>query len=214
MKHIVFGICATLLILSILLNTMTIEGSVLRDRDMKNALHSALEQALLDAVCRENYDVSDNELLLADATALLMEQLNTKDENLKLALDIAGIDAKDGLLSVHAKETFTYPNGQIGTVEDEATILLEREIPKQRFEISYVLPKNIQNQLLLPEMVRSYCIEERSPLLVPKTPQALSQKGWSIVAWIDKTTNASYTREQLLNMTANTDMTLMAVVEK
>ena len=214
MKHIIFGLCATMLILSILMNTTTIEGSAMRDRDMKNALHTALEQALLDAVHRENYDAADNDLLLADTSALLIEQLNAKDKNLSLTLDVAGVDAKAGLLSVHARETFTYPNGKTGSVEDEATIVLEREIPKQYYQIVYSLPKNIRDQLLLPEQIRSYTIEERSPIMVPPTPAMLSENGWKISSWVDTKTNASYTEEQLSKMTASCNMNLVAAVKK
>ncbi|MBR1628200.1 MAG: hypothetical protein IJ679_02895 [Lachnospiraceae bacterium] len=214
MKHIVFGMCAALLIVSILMNTMTIEGTSLRNREMKNALHCALEEALQDAISREHYDTADNELLLADATALLMNQLNANDKNLTLSLDIAGVDARAGLLSVHASETFTYPDGQTGEVEDTATVILEREVPKNRYNIVYEIPKATMETLLLPKEVRRYCIEERQPLSVPDTPSVMSEKGWTISAWVDKTTNTSYTRDQLLKTIASKDMTLVAVVEK
>ncbi len=59
------------------------------------------------------------------------------DPNFSLQVDIAGADAARGLLCVHVKETFTYPNGNIGTVEDTASLLIEQETSRDMITITY-----------------------------------------------------------------------------
>ena len=213
MKHVVFGLCATLIIIAILMNAVAIEGSGIRERDLKSALHAALEQALYDAATRESYTTEDSRLLLADAAALLLPRLNSNDKNLSVSLYVAGADAEKGLLCVRATETFTRPNGRLKTIEDEATVILEREIPKQIYTISYLLPQKLQNELLLPKTVRRYCIEEGSLYMVPDTPKALKSRGYDIQSWLDKKTGASYTKSQLEKLAVSKDMELWAVVD-
>ncbi len=214
MKHIIFGIGATLIIVMILMNTVTIEGLEMRERDMKNALHAALEEALSDVVSLENYNGWDDELLIADVTALLMERLNANDKNLSLELDVAGVDAKAGLLSVHVKETFTYPNGRTGEIEDVATVVLENEMPKRRYEIVYTLPSDVVKKLLTPKVIKSYYVEERDRFPIPKTPDALASRGMRIVSWLEKNSGTSYTNEQLSRRSPEKDMKLEAVVRQ
>ena len=214
MKHIIFGVFATLVIILVLMGNITIEGSAMRNRDLKNALHSSLEQALRDSVSKENYSATDNELLLADALFLLTRQLNANDKGMSLEVDVVDVDAEKGLICVHATETYTGINGRPGKAEDSATVVLEREIPKQRYDITYTLPEDIQKELLLPETVRSYCIEERSPIKIPDTPSAIDKKGWSIKAWKDKKTNTNYTSAELSSMKASKDLSFEAVVQK
>lgn len=213
MKHIVFGLCATVLIISILMTSVTIEGAAMREREMKNALHAALEEAMHSVLVKEEYSLDDDELLIADVTALLLEQLNVEDNRLKLTVNVAGVDAKKGLLSMNVKEEFSYPNGQTGTIEDEATIILEREIPKQVYSVVFLLPEETADALLIPQEIRRYGIEERQKCKVPNTPSVLTEREQSIVSWTDAETNASFTPEQLRETEVVRDMTFVAVVK-
>lgn len=213
MKHVVFGLCSMVLVVSILMTTVTIEGATSQERKMKNALHAALERAMLNALTREEYDLDDDDLLIADVTAYLMEQMDTEDGRAKLSVDIAGVDAEKGLLSMRVTKEFSYPNGQTGTVEDEATIILEREISKQIYSVVFMLPEEMADELLIPQEIRRYGIEERQKCKVPDTPSALAACGKSVVSWMDAETNASFTAEQLRETEVVRDMTLVAVVK-
>lgn len=213
MKHIVFGLSAAVLIVVMLMTSVTIEGAAIRNREMKSALHAAMEEAVHSALAKEAYSLDDDELLVADMTALLLEQLNAEDDRLRLSIDIAGADAKKGLLSVHVKEEFSYPNGRTGTVEDEATIILEQEIPKQEYSVVFLLPEEVADELMLPQEIRRYGIEEQRNCKVPDTPSILTGRGMCVVSWTDVETNASYTPEQLRETEVTGDRTFVAVVK-
>ncbi len=185
----------------------------MREREVKNTLHAALEEAMRSVFVKESYALEEDELLIADVTGLLIEQLNAEDNRLKLTVDIAGVDAKKGLLSMRVREEFSYPNGKTGMVEDEATIILEREIPKQTYSIVFLLPQETAEALLVPQEIRRYGIEERKKCKVPEVPSALADRGQSIVSWTELKTNAAYTPEQLRETEVMRDMTFVAVVK-
>ena len=213
MRHIIFGLGSTLLIILILTATLSIEGANVRNREVKNALHAALENAIYSSFSKEGYDIKNNDLLVADVTALLLEQLNSNDENLSLSVDIAKVDAKRGLLSMRVTEEYTFPNGKIGKVQDEATIVLEKEISKNRHNIVYRLPKSFAKTIGIPANIRSYCIEEKQKCKVPDDPTILREKGYQIQGWVDKSDNKEYSNKQLESLPATKDMILVANIE-
>lgn len=213
MKYVLFGLCSLVLIVSILMTTVTIEGSSIRKREVNNALHAALEDAMVSVFTKETSSFKNNDLLIADVTALLIEQLNAKDKNLQLEVDVAAADAQKGLLSLHVTEAFTYPNGKTGKVEDEATIILEQEVPKPYHRLTYRLPKNITEELLVPETIRTYYIEEQQKCKVPQTPSLLEQSGFVVTSWVDHSSNVSYTGQQLAETNISKNMNLVAVVK-
>ncbi len=214
MKHVVFGLCAAILIISILMATITIEGASIRKREIKNALHTAMEEAMTSVLTRECNSLENDDLLVADVTALLLEQLNSNDKNLKLQVDVAAADAQRGLLSLHVTEQFTYPDGRTGTVEDEATMILEQEESKSYYRLTYRLPAQITDELLVPEVIQTYTIEEQQKCKVPQTPSLLEQKGFMISSWTDSETNTSYTSDQLAAKDVVNNMDLIAVVRQ
>ena len=213
MKQITFGISGVLLIVVILMTTLSIEGASSKERKLKQAFRYAMAEAMESALKKDSFSAEDDDLLVADVMALLIERLDV-DENATLQVDVAAVDSKKGLLSLHVTEEFVNASGEMERIEDEATILLEREQQKSQYQISYLLPEKVAEELLYPQVIRAYRLEEGCLCKVPQTPSILEGTGRGITGWMDTETNTTYTAEQLRSLPVSHDMTLEAVIKE
>ena len=151
--------------------------------------------------------------LRSDLQEFSKHVLEDADENFALTVDVAGVDAKKGLLSVHITEEYTHPNGKVGKLETTATIVLEQEEGKPVYEISYLIPEDLRKQASeleqpLPSVYKRYIQEEGETLRAPENPPSIGSKHF--VAWADAN-GATYTSEQLKTMKADKALSLNAI---
>ena len=231
MKHIIRGFVGIVLIAVITLAYISIQNRNVKESEMDSSLTAAVDSAVEQMSMRGKYTIDDEEELVADFMALLVEQLNVSgtdeqtsadgthiektdaDQNLKLKVDVAGVDAKKGFLSVHVTEEFTHPNGKIGKYETDATIALEQEENKAVYQIDYVIPENIRveaynNDVFIAGEYKSYLLEEGELMKTPGNPPNFGGKRF--VAWAGED-GATYTSSQLATMKVDKSLTLNAV---
>ena len=148
---------------------------------MQNALSSAVEETLQNVCVSKAYALDNRQELEADFCQTLLEKLQTgsegaKDPNLSVKVEIAAADLEKGLLSVRVTETFTYPNGSVGTVTGSSTAILERETDGREVVITYYVKDEIYKQ---------YGVQSRTAFPVPQAPEA---ENGSFCYWIDEDT--------------------------
>jgi Na+-transporting methylmalonyl-CoA/oxaloacetate decarboxylase gamma subunit len=182
MKQIVLGVVGTLLVLVSLVAVMTVMGRSVRENELDDGLSAAVDETLTNLAEKGVYPVADEKEFAADFCEALLERIKTGteeegDENLKLQVDITGIDVEKGLLSVQVTEWFTYPNGKIGSITKSATALLDQQAPQKQYRITYRSQGRIYQE---------YGIFAREQFVVPKDPSAIS--GQVFAYWKDTDT--------------------------
>ncbi len=141
---------------------ISVDTRAIRENELQCALSDAVRETVEEIhVSDFRYPLSDEEMI-ALFEQLLLTRLSvngktidnapdvTGDPNFSLQVDVAGADAARGLLFVHVKETFTYPNGKTGTIEDTASLLIEQEVNRDMITVTYehtdeFIRKNEQN---------------------------------------------------------------------
>ena len=213
MKHVMFGACGVLLIVLTVICWIAIAGRSSRELEQQQALNAAVADTMEQLNMQGKYSLDSPEELVADVTSMLVERLHVKDKNLKLNLDIAGADAKKGLLSIHVTEEFTHPNGKIGKYETTATVVLEQEEGKKIYQISYTIPmancvEATNGDQALPTEYKSYVQQAGEQVKAPGNPPDYGNKHF--VAWASED-GATYTANQLRKLKVNSSMTLTAI---
>lgn len=231
MKHVMRGFVGIVLIVVITLAYLTIQNRNVKESEMESSLTAAVDGAVEQMSMQGKYTVDEADELVADFTALLVEQLNVSgteeqttedgthiekadaDENFKIKVDVAGIDAKKGFLAVHITEEFTHPNGKIGKYETDAALVLEQEENKAVHQIAYVIPENIRVEaqnanVAIPGEYKTYLLEEGELFKTPSNPPDFGGKHF--VAWSDED-GAIHTTAELVTMKVEKSLTLSAV---
>ena len=151
MKQAVFGLMAGFIIILSLVAILTVEGRSSRENELNQALSAAVEETMTNLCTTKKYTIGSQEEFVADFCQALLERVHAgsgdaTDDHLTIQVDVMGIDVEKGLLSVAVKETFTHPNGRIGTVTCDATAILEQEEEKQEVVISYYVGGRLYKQ--------------------------------------------------------------------
>jgi hypothetical protein len=213
MKHVIYGVISIVTVVLTLVLMAAVAGRHTREQEMQVALRQAVEESVDQVMMQGKYTLHSKEELVADFTSLLVGRLRTKDPNLHLKVDIAGVDEVRGLLSVHVTEEFTHPNGRIGTTEASATVVFEQEEKRDLFRVDYIVPKSIcleaqGDNVYIPEEYKSYLFEEGDRIKAPVNPPNYGAKHFA--AWADED-GATYTAAALQSMQAEKSLTLTAV---
>ena len=231
MKQAMWGIGVLAIIVLGLVALITIHGRDIRESEMEKSLSLAVDEAVEQLAMQGKYSIGDEKELVADFVSLLVEQLNVSgtkeqtledgthiekadtDENFKLTVDVAGVDAKKGFLSVHITEEFTHPNGKIGTYETDATLVLEKEEEKPVYQVTYTIPENIRIEAInedtpVPATYKRYIQEYGEFLRTPSNPPDIGSK--SFKAWVDDD-GTTYTPSQLKVLKVEKQMNFTAI---
>lgn len=213
MKQVMYGLVIIIPVVLAIVAWLAVEQRSEREMEMETALQQAVADVVDQVSLQGKYQVQSNEELVADFTALLTKRLHVQDEGLVLTVDIAGVDAKKGLLSVHLTEEFTHPNGRKGTCETQATMVLEQEEGKKLYEICYEIPEEICRAAGMEGAPRSgaykrYILEEGCSVKAPANPPDIGSK--KFLSWADAD-GRTYTKSQLEALSVKQAMTLTAI---
>ena len=181
MKQAVFGLMAGFIIILSLVAILTVEGRSSRENELNQALSAAVEETMTNLCTTKKYTIGSQEEFVADFCQALLERVHAgsgdaTDDHLTIQVDVMGIDVEKGLLSVAVKETFTHPNGRIGTVTCDATAILEQEEEKQEVVISYYVGGRLYKQ---------YGLLEGEACKRPMDPE---EPGKTVAYWRDSDT--------------------------
>lgn len=210
MKYVMYGMASIVCVVLALLCWTAVEQRTYRETEMQQALREAVMESLDQVMLQGKYTVESREDLVADFTELLVRRIHLSDSGVSLQVDITGVDEKKGLLSVQVTETFTHPNGRIGSCETAATVVLEQEETRELFEVCYQLPEEVCSgtDTPLPRVHKRYLLEEGTQLMVPKNPPDVAGK--KFLAWADAD-GRTYTKAQLEKIKVNSVLTLTAI---
>lgn len=159
---IVSAVVATLIIVSIML----ISNKSQRESELNNAVNSASKEAL-ESVFLE-YSKFDNKeegdkVLKERFEQKLKERIingneNDRDDNLNIEIEYMNIDSKEGILSAKVKEWYTHVGGGIGTITSDVTVLIDEELSKKQYNLSFIVNGRLY---------RNYILNEGDEVIIP-----------------------------------------------
>lgn len=159
---IVSAVVATLIIVSIML----ISNKSQRETELNNAVNSASKEALesvfLEYSSFASKEEGDNALKERFEQKLKEKIINgneiDKDNNLNIEIEYKNIDSKEGILSATVKEQYTHVGGGIGTITSEVTVLVDEELSKKQYNLSYMVNGRLY---------RNYMLNEGEEVIIP-----------------------------------------------
>ena len=216
MKNIIRGfVVAVIMVLFFIIITIN-NSYTIREKEAQDALDRAIYNVLDEVQMQGKLNAgSSNEEIVSEFTALLSTQLNVKnDKNFSLTIDIYGVDNEKGLLSLKVTEHFTYPNGKVGSISSDATMILEQEAPKKVYTITYLYDYADDNYdtEIRTEAWKEFQIQETDALKVPENPPEFNfnAKRYTFHHWVDESGN-TVTNTQILATTNDKDRTYKAI---
>lgn len=123
MKQVVFGVTAGMLVVMFLGLIITVHGRTIRANEAGESLEHAMRTAM-EQLADESYTFADREEFIADFLEALLIQISSDSD---LTLNVLHADEARGLLSVELVEHYRHPNGEIGAVSIQRTILLDKQ---------------------------------------------------------------------------------------
>lgn len=159
---IVSAVVATLIIVSIML----ISNKSQRETELNNAVNSASKEALesvfLEYSSFASKEEGDNALKERFEQKLKEKIINgneiDKDNNLNIEIEYKNVDSKEGILSATVKEQYTHVGGGIGTITSEVTVLVDEELSKKQYNLSYMVNGRLY---------RNYMLNEGEEVIIP-----------------------------------------------
>lgn len=159
MKHLAFAVTGIVMTVLVVMILMSIHSADLRRTELERSLKNSVKQTLTNACITDKVEINDNDAMVADFISSFLGKMKTngtvvtedgvvvasdkKDPGQKLEISIAAADIYKGILSVHVKEHFTYPNGKKGTVEASSTQIVERESSRPSLYARYYIPAEV-----------------------------------------------------------------------
>lgn len=216
MKNIIRGfVVAVIMVLFFIIITIN-NSYTIREKEAQDALDRAIYNVLDEVQMQGKLNAgSSNEEIVSEFTALLSTQLNVKnDKNFSLTIDIYGVDNEKGLLSLKVTEHFTYPNGKVGSISSDATMILEQEAPKKVYTITYLYDYADDNYdtNIRTETWKEFQIQETDALKVPENPPTFNfnAKQYSFDHWVDENGH-TVTKAEILSTENTKDRTYKAI---
>lgn len=188
MKQIIYTLSGAMLCAVLFAALLSVDARAVRENEIRTALSDAVEEAVEEAHLADINHRLTNDELIALFEQLLLSRLNVNgdadgsgDPNFAVTVDIAGADAKKGLLFVHIKETFTYPNGNTGTIEDTARLLVEQEDMRGMRTVTYMhtdaaVAQSERDGNRLHKVVKVYHIEDGRDIPAPAGEWVLAEE--------------------------------------
>ncbi len=181
MKHIIYGLAASIMILLVVLGVLTVEGRTAREQKLKDSVQQAAASTLYSIYQEKNVNMESQDILVDEFTKRLRQLLHSdtsgqQDAPVEFQVKVAGVDAQHGLLSVHVTETFTHPNGRKGTASCDTTAVIEQPKDTPCYTISYRYPNRLYKE---------YTLLEGMSWKQPANP---SVKGQAFQYWVDDAT--------------------------
>lgn len=159
---IVSAVVATLIIVSIML----IFNKSQRESELNNAVNSASKEAL-ESVYLEYSKFANKEegdkALKERFEQKLKERIingndNDKDNNFDIEIEYNNIDSMEGILSAKVKEQYTHVGGGIGNITSDVTVLIDEELSKKQYNLSFVVNGRLY---------RNYMLNEGDEVIIP-----------------------------------------------
>ncbi len=181
MKQLTFGIVCSGLVALVVMGALTVQGRMARQNDLDDNLSTAALEVLTNLCESGDYCIEDEEELVADFCQSLIQEISigtdeVYDENQTITVEVAGVDVAKGLLSLRVTETYTHPNGSIGTLVCDVTGVFEEQQELKAYTLTYL----VEDELYVGYSVTAGG-EVRTPTANPKV-EGKTFVGWQNVA--------------------------------
>lgn len=123
MKNIVTMITSTILGVITLMIVMTLQGRMNRSMEIESTLPEIVEEVTVDRMEQSSYSIDEADVYFAELAQNLTIAIDS-DSNIKI--EIMKLDVETGALSIRVTEEFRHPNGRVGTVDCERTVILDK----------------------------------------------------------------------------------------
>lgn len=173
MKNFIMMMISAILGVLTLMIVMAIDGRSNRSMELQSNLPSAVEETVEIMAANKKYNIDNPNEYLAD----FMESLSsTLDSDSGIKVEIINTDKERGLLSILVTEEFEHPNGKIGTVECERTVILNKlDVPEpETYTVRFYMTSG--------ELYKSCSVYEGDMILAPVNPT--SENG-TFAGWTD-----------------------------
>lgn len=192
------ALITTILVCILVLTGATIfaiEGKTTRQNELDANLSSAMDRSMEIMTVDKKYDIENNEQLIADFIQNFLVRLNSNSD---VTIDILGVDAEKGLLSVRATETFPSLFGE-SSVSATRTIILDdyENTEEEYFEVTFYETYEdgkFNDPLKQIHVYGGSTLAHLNPVTPVKTGSVL--KGWKMAYEID---GEYYMTEQIYN---------------
>ncbi len=167
MKHMIYGLVCTMVLVFILMSALTIQGRTLRHTEAQQALAESVDGALRSMMEGEDSSIENADLFAADLLQALLAQTNSTSD---LTVSVLEADVVHGILSVEITERYRHPNGNEGTVCAFRTVIFDREIreEKEKFKVSFYTGDK--------ELYKTYTIPKDGYCSMPVSPEIPGKK--------------------------------------
>ena len=178
MKHIATGVVIVVLIILFLTAGMTITIRQEKEAEVSESLKESIKETIENSMNMRQYDVRNNDEFLADFCQALLDDIqmgsgSESDPNLKIKVDVAGVDYEKGFLSLKVTETFSYPLYGTGETSCNYTVIYDKTHEKEFVTTTYQFEDE--------RIYRVYKLQEGDAFIYPSIdPEYLGQKfiGW------------------------------------
>lgn len=167
MKHMIYGLVCTMVLVFILMSALTIQGRTLRHTEAQQALAESVDGALRSLMEGEDSSIENADLFAADLLQALLAQTNSTSD---LTVSVLEADVVHGILSVEITERYRHPNGNEGTVCAFRTVIFDREVreEKEKFKVSFYTGDK--------ELYKTYTIPKDGYCSMPVSPEIPGKK--------------------------------------
>lgn len=141
MKNVIMIIISAIVGGLMLLMGMTICGRTNRSMEVTGSLSASVEKTIDNLALEKKYDISDMNEYVADMVQSLSDAL---DADAEVSVEVTGMDKEKRILGLKITVTYRHPNGNIGTLTYDKTVVLdgkEAEAPAEAYTVSFYLSK-------------------------------------------------------------------------
>lgn len=161
MKHIIYAVSTVILMIIVFATVITVSGRGERNTEMADNLATVMEQTVDNLMSNnKQYEITSYNDFVSDFLENLSVTLDTDSD---ITVNVLSADQVKGILSIEVIETYKHPNGEIGTVSCNKTVILEsyEEDTKSTYQITYKVNGDVYKE---------YDIQQDKPLIEPKSP--------------------------------------------
>lgn len=159
-----------------LLIVMSVYGRMNYSMELKSNLSSVIEETVENIMLNSKYNIENTNEFLADFVEMLSMRIDTESD---ITVEIFQCDKEKGILSLNVIASYQYPNGKMGNVMCERTVILNK-LKKDTVRICKV------EFWVKEELYKEYLVQEKSIII---NPQNLPGIEGVFYGWVDENGN-------------------------
>lgn len=123
MKNIVTIVIVIMLGVIFFVSGLTIDGRSNREQELAENLPSCVEESVNTLLAEKQYDINNRNEFLADLIGNLYVLLDSEND---ITVEVEDADVEKGILAIRVTAEYTHPNGKVGKVSTERTVVFDK----------------------------------------------------------------------------------------